>query len=91
MTLFCCLFPKTLPTLNKLNTDDANKVCLSVCGSLASDSSETTDVIILKLGMVTASDMEMHHMLIILTLAFIQGRMDLNHENNKCSIVLEGK
>ena len=30
-----------------------------------------------------------HYMLIILTLTFIQGHTDLNHENNKCSIILE--
>ena len=35
--------------------------------SLASDSSETIDVTIIKLGTVTASDMVMHHVLIILT------------------------
>ena len=45
-------------------------VCLSVCVSLASDSLETIKVIIIKLGMVAASDMVMHHMLIILTLTF---------------------
>ena len=33
--------------------------------------------------MVIASDMRMHHMLIILTLTFIQGHTDQNHENNK--------
>ena len=37
--------------------------------------------------MLTASDMRMHHVLIILTLTFIQGYTDLNHENNKCSII----
>ena len=49
-------------------------VCLSICVSLASDSSETIEVIIIKFGMVTASDMEMHYVLIILTLTFIQGQ-----------------
>ena len=39
--------------------------------------------------MVTASDVVMHHMLIILTMTFIQGHTDLNHENNKCSIISE--
>ena len=34
------------------------------------------------LGMVTASDMRMHHVLIILTMTVIQGHTDLNHENN---------
>ena len=55
--------------------------------SLASDSSETIQVLITKLGTVTASDMLMHHVLIILTLTFIQGHTDLNHENNKCMII----
>ena len=45
-------------------------VCLSVCVSLASNSSETIEVTIIKLGPVTASDMRMHHALIILTLTF---------------------
>ena len=49
---------------------------------LASDSSETIiEVIIIKLRMV------MHHVLIILTVTFIQGHTDLNRENNKCSII----
>ena len=34
--------------------------------------------------MVTASDMWMHHVIIILTLTFIQGNTYLNHQNNKC-------
>ena len=38
---------------------------MCVCVSVASDSSETIEVIIIKLGMVTASDMVMHHMLIV--------------------------
>ena len=58
-------------------------VCLSVCMSLASDTSESIEVIIIKL------DMLMHYVLIILTLAFIQGHTDLNRENNKCLIVLK--
>ena len=44
-----------------------------VCVSLASDSSETVEVVIVKLGTVTALDMRMYHVLIILTLPFIQG------------------
>ena len=48
--------------------------------SLASDSSETIEVIIIKLGAVTASDMTKHHLLIILTLTFIQGHTNLIHE-----------
>ena len=55
--------------------------------SLASNSSETVEVIVVKLGTVTASDMGMHHMLITLTLIFIQGHTDQNHENNKCLII----
>ena len=62
---------------------------MCVCVSLASDSSESINVITIKLGMVTASAMRMHHVLIILTLTFIQGYTDLNHENNKCSIISE--
>ena len=46
-------------------------------------------VIIVKLGTVTASDVIMHHMLIIITLTFIQGHTDLNHENNKGLIISE--
>ena len=59
--------------------------------SLASDSSETIEVIIIKRGTVTASDMTMHYMLIILTLTFIQfqGHRYHNYENNKCSIIFE--
>ena len=45
---------------------------VSVCVSLTSDSSETVEVIIVKLGMVTASDMRIHQ--------FIQGHTDLNRE-----------
>ena len=63
---------------------DKAKVCLSVCASvclsLAIDSSEAIEIIIIKVGIVSASDMVMHHVLIILTLTFIQGHRDLNHE-----------
>ena len=72
-------------------------VCASVCACvrvsvsvyLVSDSSETGEVLVIKLGMVTASHMLMHHVLVILTLAFTQGHTDLNHENKKCSIISE--
>ena len=64
-------------------------VHLCVCMSLASDSSETIKIIIIKLGTVTASAMRMHHVLILLTLTFIQSHTDLNHENNKCFIISE--
>ena len=66
-------------------------VCVCVCMvlSIASDSLEIIKAIIIKLGTETASDiMRMHHMLIILTLTSIQGHTDLNHENNKYSIIL---
>ena len=58
-----------------------------VCMSPASDSSETIEVFIIKLGAVIASDMRIHHAVFILTLTFIQGHTYLNHENNKCSII----
>ena len=61
-------------------------VCLSLCVSLASDFSETVKVIIIKRGTVTVSDVRIHHVLIILTLTFIQGNIDLNHEQKTCSI-----
>ena len=61
---------------------------MCVCVSLASDSSETIEVIIITLGMVTAPDMRMHRTLIILTLTVIQGHTDLDHEN-KCSVISE--
>ena len=57
--------------------------------TLASDSSKTIEVIVTKLGTVTASDMRMHHVLMALTLAFIQGHRDLNNEKSKCSIISE--
>ena len=60
-----------------------------MCVSLSSDSSETSNVTIIKLGMVTASDMRMHHMIMILTSTFIQGQTDLNHENNEGLIISE--
>ena len=46
--------------------------------SLARDSSKTVEVIIVKLGTATVSDMKMHLVSIILTLTFIQGHIDLN-------------
>ena len=62
-------------------------MCVRV--SLASDSSETIEVIVVKLGTVTASDVRMHHVLTILALTFIQGHTDLMHENSKCSTTSE--
>ena len=72
---------------NFVETDLA--VGLSVCLSLASDSSETVEVIIINPGTMTASDMRMHHVLIVLTLTFIQGHAELNQENSKCWIISE--
>ena len=55
----------------------------AVCLSLASDSSETIEVIIITLGTMTASDVIMHHVLPISTLTFIQGHTHRHHKNNK--------
>ena len=60
-----------------------------MCLSPASDSSETIEGIIIKLGTVTASDMIMHRDLIIVTLTLIQGHTNLNLENNECLIISE--
>ena len=64
-------------------------MCVCVCVSLASDSSDTIKVIIVKHDMMTAFNMGMHYVLIIFTLTFIQGHTDLNHETEKCSITSE--
>ena len=64
-------------------------LCVCMCVSLASDFSETVAVIIVKLGMVTASNMIMHRVLIILAMTLIQGHTDLKHENNECLIISE--
>ena len=82
------LSSKSHATLNKFKIDEAT-VCLSVCVSLANDSSETINVIIIKFGTVTASDMQMHHVLIVLSFTFIQGHTELNHENTKSWIISE--
>ena len=63
--------------------------CLFRFVSLTGDSSETVEVIIVIYGTVTTSDMSMHHVLLILTLTFIQGHTDFNHENSKCLIIPE--
>ena len=60
---------------------------MAVC-PLHNDSSETIKVIVIKRGTVTASDMRMYHVLIILTFIFMQGHTDLNHGNNKCSSII---
>ena len=49
---------------------------LRLCLSLASDSSETVEVIIIKLTQFKFK-------------YFIQGHTDLNHEHNKCLIISE--
>ena len=59
------------------------RVRVCVCVSLANDSSETIKVTIIKLGTVTTSDILLHHVLMILTVTFIQGhtgsdRMEIN-------------
>ena len=78
-----CLFSCLGPLFN------GHPKSVYVCVSPARDASETVEVIIIKVCMVTASDMVMHHMLIILTLTFFQCLTDLNHENNKCLIISE--
>ena len=57
-------------------------VCVSVCAWVPHKRflGNCWLVIIIKLGPVTAADMVMHHVLIILTLTFIQGHTALNHE-----------
>ena len=79
-----CLF--LFPNFKEDNLDSVC-VCVFVCVSLTNDSSETVEVIIINLGTVAASDMRLHHVLIILTLTLIQGHTDQNHENNKCLII----
>ena len=61
---------------------------MCVCSSQAIRR-QIIEVIIIKLGTITASDMRVHHVLIILTLIFTQGHTDLNPKNNKCSIIPE--
>ena len=84
--------PSPFPVNDCLQSNFANVIeddlRLSVCVSLASDSLETIEVTNIHLGMVTASDMVMHHVLIVLTLTFIQGHTDLNRENG-CLIISE--
>ena len=60
---------------------------MCACVSIASDSSETIEVSITKLGMVTASDMAIYHVFILLNLTLIQGHIDLNHENHTFWII----
>ena len=66
------------------------RACVRACVCVPrkpSDSSEIVGVMIVNLGMVTASDIEMHHVLIISTLTFTQGHTALNHETIKCLII----
>ena len=55
-------------------------VCVCVCPSVAHNISERSEAIAIKFDPVTASVTRTHHMLIILTLTFIQGHTDVNHE-----------
>ena len=81
VVLICMsLFSKAHTTLNKLKIDQA-KVCVLMY--LANDSLETIAVLIITLCTMTASDMRMHHVLIILALTFIQGHTGHNNENIK--------
>ena len=81
------LFSKSLATL-KINFNlDETHVC--VC-PLQAIPWKHIEVVIIKLGTVTASDMRIHHGLSILTMTFIQGHTDLNHEKNIiCFIISE--
>ena len=81
-----------------LNVDDPGvcvcvcacvRACMYVCLSIASHISETSEARAITFDTLTASVTRMHHVLIILTLTFIQGQPDLNHENNKCLIISE--
>ena len=57
------------------NVQNRDRVCVClycVCVPLANNSSETVEVTIV---------------LIVMTLTFIQGHTDLNHENNECFII----
>ena len=63
-------------------------VCLSVRRQpYLSESSQSDITIILDtVTVVSVSVMRMHRVLIVMTLTFIQGHTELNHENKKCSI-----
>ena len=61
--------------------------CVRVCLSVASHISQTSQAIAITFDTVTASATKMHHVLIILTLIFIQGHTDLNHEHSNCLII----
>ena len=55
---------------------------MSVCSNERSEWLNGETLVIIKLRKVAASDMRMRHVLIILTVTFIQGHTDLNHENS---------
>ena len=61
-----------------LPADHTGQCGNNVCLSQAIPWKLLFQVIIIKLNTMTASDMRMHHVLIILTLTFIQGHTDLN-------------
>ena len=63
--------------------------CLSDINLPAISQKPVLKAIAIKFDTVIASVTRMHRMLIILTLTFIQGHTDLNHENNKCLIISE--
>ena len=87
---FCVFFFLVVSDFQNFSLDETRVcVCVSVCVCVASDSSETIKGINIKLGTVTASDMGMHHVVIMLTLTFIQGYTDLNHEINKYLVILK--
>ena len=67
----------SLTTFKKFKIDDA------------SDSSETIEAVINKLGMVTALDMVNTSHVNHIDLDLLQGHTGLNTENNKCSIISE--
>ena len=63
------------------------RACVRACVSLASDTAETIEDTIIKFGAMIASDMGFYHVLIKLSLTFIQGYTELNAENNECLII----
>ena len=61
-------------------------VCVCVCVSLASDTSKTVEVIIIKLGAVTASD-NYENASRVTYIDLDLHSSSLNHEYNKCSVI----
>ena len=64
-------------------------VCLPICPPPAIIISENSKTISITFEKVTTLVPRMHHVLIILTLTFIQSDTGLNHENNQYSIIIE--